>query len=327
MEQIKFYEQLKESLEKEKFKEKYLLMSKYGINIQKDFLIKSLYYLIGTRDFDGFSYFLDYLYQRIFPYDYLESQKRFTREQAQSVVYNNFFCNGFLFHITQKKNVSSIMEKGLQTLNDRYNCNFYEKSKEINNVYEVVRNRNTKKNNLFSVPFLIEVPASPLTIERFNTIYLSYNLEDTLKTYGTAGELSSLFITNLLLALKESGFNVVDKEDIKNRFIKKMKNNNVDIYDYEIKTILDYIDLVYDEIPNNSDVMKSIVLVPSVSVNDPFVKLVCSNEKMTLQQYETIINHNNGEVENTGSISSDLLACIVPQDDKTLIVKFNKPKR
>ena len=69
-----FYENLKQSLESDFFTE--LILSKGDINsdARRLFLVKSLYFLISTRDFDGFEEFLSHYYKDVFPYEYLRKK-------------------------------------------------------------------------------------------------------------------------------------------------------------------------------------------------------------------------------------------------------------
>lgn len=45
----------------------------------------------------------------------------------------NFIQNGFLYHITPSSNVHNIMQKGLQTINNRCGDDIYLQSLKVNN--------------------------------------------------------------------------------------------------------------------------------------------------------------------------------------------------
>ena len=120
MEKLEFYQRLKESLESDYFKEEIQDRSKQSRKYGRKFLEKCLYFLISTRDFDNLKYFINHMYNELFPYHYLREIKGLTKEQSELEIYNNFIKNGFLFHVTKTSNVDEILNNGLLTLNDKY---------------------------------------------------------------------------------------------------------------------------------------------------------------------------------------------------------------
>lgn len=147
---------------------------------KKRIIIRSLNFLISTRDFDNFDYYLSNYY-KTFQTSYL-MKKGISINEVKSLMYDNYIKNSFLFHVTPSYNVDQILNDGLQTLNDKTGIDLYQESLKINRIFEDIHKRN---NGLLGIKSLINIPGEvELNEERFNSIYLSSNLEYILNTYG-----------------------------------------------------------------------------------------------------------------------------------------------
>ena len=321
-----FYLNLKQCLESETFTK--ILLSKGDINSdsRRLFLVKCLYFLISTRDFVNFDKFINRYYKGIFPHEYLKEKENLSDKQTENIIYNNFIRNGFLFHITPSNNIEEILTKGLLTLNDKYKCDLYKKSLELNETYSQIRNRNKSLNELFKMPNLINIPGlEEYHEDRFNTVYLSSNLDYILKTYGNSGELFSFFVRDLLWVF--NNFDDVDtltNKELKNKIIKIIKDSNAQIYDKEINKILDYIDTIYED--KKSDVnTKSILLVPSnqITSNFTYFEPLYKNNSLNLP-VETILEFSEGEIGSSNSILPNNIIAIYTNEDKSLSLKMKK---
>lgn len=318
------YIKLKQCLESEIFTE--ILLSKGDINgdSRRVFLVKCLYFLIATRDFENFDKFLNRYYSNILPYEYLKEKQDLSYEEIENIIYNNFIRNGFLFHITPSSNVDAILSNGLQTLNDKYECNLYKKSIELNKTYSKIRTRNESQDELFKMPNLINIPGLEGCHEdRFNTVYLSSNLDYILKTYGESGELFNFFISDLLWCFNNSeDVNTLTKDELKNKVIKIIKDSNAQIYDNEIKQILDYIETIYENKKNEFST-KSILLIPtnSITSNSDCFELLYKKNSLNLS-VGTVLDFLEGEIGSSQSIPPYNIIAINTNADKSLSLKI-----
>ena len=243
--------------------------------------------------------------------------------EIKNKIYNNFIKNGFLFHVTPSNNVNEILDKGLQTLNDKYKCDLYKKSLELNETYSQIRTRNKNLSNLFKMPYLVNIPGlEEYHEDRFNTVYLSSNLDYILKTYGESGELFNFFIRDLQWVF--NNYDDVDKltkNELKNKVIKLIKNSNAIIYEKEINQILDYIETIYEKQKNES-ITKSILLVPTNSIISNFTSFEPLYQKNSLNlSAETIIDFNEGEIGSSQSIPPDNIIAINTNKNKSISLK------
>lgn len=326
MDITEFYEKLKQCLENEMFKE--ILLSKGDVNSfsRRLFLVKSLYFLISIRDFDNFEKFLNTYYSDIFPYQYLKEKNNLSDEAVKSIIYDNFIRNGFLFHVTPSNNVDEILTNGLQTLNDKYKCDLYKKSLEVNETYSKIRARNSKLNQLFKMPSIVNIPGiEKYREDRFTTVYLSSNLEYILKNYGESGELFALFIRDLLWAFNNSDdVDTLTKAELKNRIVQIIKNSNAEIYDEEITQILDFIETIYEDRKNEFST-KSILLVPTSSITSKFTYFDKLYKKNDLNlSVETILDMNDGEIGSVESIPPNNIITINTNKDNSLSLKIKR---
>lgn len=321
-----FYEKLKQCLENGLFTESLLSSGDINSDSRRLFLVKSLYFLISTRDFDNFEKFLNSYYSDMFPYKYLKEKNNLSDEAVKNIIYDNFIRNGFLFHVTPSNNVDEILNNGLQTLNDKYKCDLYKKSLEVNETYSKIRTRNSKLNKLFKMPNLINIPGTEEYHEdRFTTVYLSSNLAYILKTYGESGELFNFFIRDLLWNFNNfDGVDALTKDELKNKIVQIIKNSNAQIYDEEITQILDYIETIY-EYKKTELGTKSILLVPTSSITSNFTYFDPLYKKNSLNlDVETILDFSNGEIGSAESIRPSNIIAITTTKNKGLNLKIKR---
>lgn len=325
MEKLEFYQRLKESIESDVFKEELISINAHSYKHARLFLEKALYFLISTRDFDNFEYFIKHRYSEKLPYRYLEEVKGLTKEEIEKELYKNFVRDGFLFHITRKSNVSQILNTGLLTLNDKYKCDVYQNCLELELIYQCIKGRNKdNSNHVFTLPSLINVPGGyGFTKERFNTIYLSSNLGYILDTYGEAGEFSSLLLDDILCAF--TGYYEPledDKEKKINKIFDAISKNNIQITEEELFYILDFIKS-YSEEKKESSTEKAILMIDNNSLKNPSSDFDILYRKNSLNlTVVTIIQHNEGEIEHQGSIAPQDIIALIPEEDKTYKVKI-----
>lgn len=317
-----FIKKMNQSLQNADLVSMLIESEKSNSDYRRRLIVRIINYLISTRDFDGFNYYLNN-YHEIFPNSYLRN-KGLTKEESTDTIYENFIKNGFLFHITPSYNVDEIMKHGLKTLTDRCDTNIYQKSLEVNKVYNTIKRRNE---GLFSLTSLVSIPGYvELEEERFNSVYLSSNLDYILKTYGLSSELSNYFLRDLFYAFKgKEKYEKMTKQEIREEIISMMQSSKATIYEQEIDLILEYFNQIYHEKEGTRNTEQAILMIPnSIIKGDEKFEFLYRNEKIKLP-VETIIELDKGEVINHGSISPENILAITPNDDKTLrLVRKNK---
>ena len=325
MEKLEFYQRLKESIESDDFKEELICINERSYKHARLFLEKALYFLISTHDFNNFEYFINHRSSEKLPYRYLEEVKGLTKEEIKKELYKNFIRDGFLFHITRKSNVSQILNTGLLTLNDKYKCDVYQSCLDLDLVYQRIKERNKdNSNHIFTLPSLINVPGGyGFTKERFNTIYLSSDLGYILDTYGEVGEFSSLLVDDIFCAF--TGYYEPledDKEKKISKIFDAILKNDIQITEEELFYILDFIKRFSEE-KKESSTEKSILMIDNNSLKNPSPVFEMLYRKNNLNlTVETIIQHNEGEIEHQGSIESQDIIALIPEDDNTYKVRI-----
>ena len=291
------------------------MLSFHDSNQCKRFLIRSLNYIISTRNIDDFEYYIT-RYHKLFPNDYL-MKKGMTKSETEELIYDNYIKNGFLFHISPSYNTNQIMQDGILSLNDRCDIDMYQKSLDINKIYESIRKRNP---GIISLSSLINIPGEvELSEERFDSVYLSSNLEYILNTYGYRGEFSDYFVRNLFWAFNcDVKHQDMSKSEIYGEIISILENEKFKIKDEEIDEILGFYNLIYREHPKEENNGQSIVLVPINRIeSSPKFNFIYRNKKLGFP-VQTIIEFDNGEVINKGSIVPEDIAIISPDNNKRL---------
>lgn len=317
-----YYLKMKHALECEMFKEE--LYSRKSEEARRLYIVKYLYFLIGTKDFDGFSKYLSRYYKDVYPFEYLSDYSKLSDEEVEETVYRNMLIDGFLFHVTPQSNVANILDNGLLTLNDKYGCDMFQKSDDVNESYKRVKERNQGL-DILKMRQIVSIPGiTGYEHDRFNNVFLSSNLEYALKTYGENGELSSMFLRDILWAfgIKETIFGL-KLEDIKSLVIKSVKDRGIQIYDHELDKIFSFLDLIYEEKVTTDDSKKAIVMVPTkdiVNSTRHFNEFFRGDDYMAWP-LSMIHEFHSGEVQNEGSISPDNLMILDLNENNDFVLK------
>lgn len=308
-----FVFQLEKALTSDTFLE--LILNCDSIESQKRIIIRSLNFLISTRDFDNFDYYLSN-YHKTFPTSYL-IKKGISKKVANSLMYENYIKNGFLFHVTPSYNVNQILNNGLQTLNDRTGIDLYQESTMINKIFGDIIKRN---NGLFGINSLINIPGEvDLNEERFNSIYLSSNLEYILNTYGKKGEFAEYFVRNFFWGFGvRSNYHNMSKEEINYEMLNALEDSRLKIKDEEIDALLGFFNIIYHERQKQENLGQAIVLIPNEVIKSSNKFEMLYRKNIFGFDVPTIIELENGEVINKGSISSDDLIILEPTPNKSL---------
>lgn len=315
---LEFYEKLKNIIESDYF-QKRLLQKSTSDRSRKNFIISCLNFLITTRDFEKFNYFIDNYFLGYFPTEYLLREKGLSVSEYEQLIFENYIKNGFLFHATPSFNVDSILERGLLTLNDRYNCDVYQKCIELDQVYRSIKEKNQSANEkILSLRTLINVPGRDgFMRERFDTVYLSHNLLDVLSTYGTMGEFSELFLCDLFFAIKGCHKEIkTSKQKLREELLSVILDKSIKISDAELKIVLNFFDMFYEE-KYSEEKEKAILLIPNLNIST-------LNYEKTDNGFETILNNKAGEIEHVGSIGPSNIIAIYPDQKMQLKVKMKQ---
>lgn len=282
---------------------------------QKRIIIRSLNFLISTRDFDNFDYYLSNYY-KTFPTSYL-MKKGISINEVKSLMYDNYIKNGFLFHVTPSYNVDQILNDGLQTLNDKTGIDLYQESLKINKIFEDIHKRN---NGLLGIKSLINIPGEvELNEERFNSIYLSSNLEYILNTYGKKGEFAEYFVRNFFWGFGvEAEYHYMSKKEINYEILNALEDSRLKIKDEEIDALLGFFNIIYHERQKNENLGQSIILIPNKTITSSNKFDMLYRKNIFGFDVPTIIEFENGEVINKGSIPSENLIILAPTPNKSL---------
>lgn len=334
MDEKEFIEKLKQLLESDIFPE----IPHYSRDNMKNgerqtLLTQSLNFLIATRDFDSFEQYMTSGYRRsyphYFPYQYLQEQKGLTRKEIEQIIYENYIQNGFLFHVTPSYNLDSIFDNGLQSLNDKYKCDLYQKSLEVEGIYENIRRRNQGNfNNLFYPATLLRVPGfSKLPKERFNSVYLSSNLSYILNTYGHSSEFSNFFLNNLLESVNLSilGSPVRSKEEWKKIIISVLDEDKIKIKDEEIEKLFNYYDLIAEDEERDFNSTQTLLMIPTRTIqsNTSVFRNLYQKNQLGLTT-EHIVEYNDGEIETFGNIPPENIIALTEEKGKKLSLRMKK---
>lgn len=321
-----FYLKMKRVLESELYTER--LLERTGLdpeeNARRNFIVKTMYFLIGTRDFNGISKFLNRYYRDVYPFEYLKEYTDLDDNDIEEMVYRNILFDGFLFHITPKSNVENILANGLLTLNDKYSCDMYQRCNEVNETYTAIKNRNQGL-DILKMRQIVSIPGiTGYEHDRFHNVFLSSSLDYALKTYGQNGELSTMFLRDIFWAFGiKQDREGLSKEDIKTIFLLNVNSKGLNIYDREVQIILNFIDLVYEERKDISDSKKAIVMVPvkDIKNSSPHFNRMYKSEEMISWPLSLIHEYHSGEIQNEGSISPDNLMVIDTKEDNSFVLK------
>ena len=321
-----FYLKMKKVLESEIYKSELLFRGEAGIDsdARRNFIVKTFYYLIGTRDFDNIERFFSRYYRDIYPFEYLKENTTLDENDIEEMVYRNILFDGFLFHITPQSNVNNILEKGLLTLNDKYGCDMYQRCNEVNETYSCIKDRNQGL-DILKMRQIVSIPGiTGYEHDRFNNVFLSSSLDYALKTYGLTGELSIMFLRDIFWAFGiKQDREGLSKEDIKNIFLYNLNNRGINIYDKEVQVLLSFVDLIYEEQKEVNESKKAIVMVPVKDIKNstPHFNRMYKSEEMISWPLSLIHEYHSGEIQNEGSISPESIMIVDTNEDNSFVLR------
>ena len=321
-----FYLKMKRVLESELYTER--LLERTGLdpeeNARRNFIVKTMYFLIGTRDFNGISKFLNRYYRDVYPFEYLKEYTDLDDNDIEEMVYRNILFDGFLFHITPQSNVENILANGLLTLNDKYSCDMYQRCNEVNETYTAIKNRNQGL-DILKMRQIVSIPGiTGYEHDRFHNVFLSSSLDYALKTYGQNGELSTMFLRDIFWAFGiKQDREGLSKEDIKNIFLYNLNNRGINIYDKEVQVLLNFIDLIYEEQKEVNESKKAIVMVPvkDIKNSSPHFNRMYKSEEMISWPLSLIHEYHSGEIQNVGSISPESIMIVDTNEDNSFVLR------
>lgn len=268
--------------------------------------------------YDDFKDFKDYFKWNLNICSFLEEKHSISYEQANQKLYDNFIQSGYLFHVTQKKNVHLILQNGIVTLNEYFNNDLYRDCCELNRCWHHIA-----KKYHYDINTIINIPNKDRLYKgRFNSIYLTSDIVNGLEYYGNGSELLDGFLSILLDNLSIPLSLRHNKEALRSYIIDRMTSFN----DREKQVILSFYDKYYVTIGNNHLIDKSIIMVPKKSVID---KNIYKEEYKELLKdknhfYDHFINCN--DIEYHGNISNNDLIAITfePFENSKIKVKVQR---
>lgn len=237
---------------------------------------------------------------------------------ATAICYKRFLKDGYFYHVTSTENLDSILEKGIVSLNRRFQGNLYTDCLEINRCWkEIIR-----KQESTSLEDLIYIPNfDTLYQERFDSIYFGANLNELLTCYGHNSELVHNFVEKLL----ERCFCYVPlsrftKQELREFLIENL-NYNFDIEDNEMDCLMRFYDQYYKEENATRYGLenKTILMIPQNKVQD------CTDESyISLMQNpdDFITNYlTSYDIEYKGDLSPKGLVAISIDNNFKIKVK------
>ncbi len=195
---------------------------------------------------------------------YLTAEEGLTQTEANDLLFTNFIKNGYLYRVTQTENLDSILEKGLVSLNKRFNENLYEECIKVNKCFNTLLKRNHRiQTDLIKIP-----QYRNLYKVRFEATYLSTNLESALNLYGSSMELFFDFLDRWCFQIGViKSDRSLPKEELRQRIIEGMRCYQY--YDQELELLLNFYDKHYEQTkPDNKLDEKAIIIVPNKNIKD-----------------------------------------------------------
>ncbi len=241
----------------------------------------------------------------------------------QNSFHKAYFENGYLYHITGNKNVESILESGILTLNKKYNQNMFIDCKKVNRCWNTIMKRNEKP-----VKSLIVIPNyGYLYKKRFNSVYLTTNLSWCWKYYGKGSELFYRYVTKLgkILGVETNQ----PKEELQTIITDSLKEQ-YDISEKEVHILIEFYNKYYDSTYLNKKVEdKAVIMVPFENAK--------RKNKTSFYNYKHIVKDSTSfekyffkisDIEHKGSIDKEGLVAITidsfDENKAKLKVRTNK---
>lgn len=270
-----------------------------------------LNYLMFTKDYENIEYYLssflfnDYNEVCVLPTNFLNRKQNLTELQAAELMYNSFMKEGYLYHVTKTSNLDSILENGIVTLNKRFNENLYEECIKINKSF----NRLLERNNKIQMD-LIKIPLHKNLYEnRFNSIYLSTNLQSALNIYGTGMEIFLDFVNRWRARVGVCSRDInLPKEELRQRLIEGMKHYQYEVQELEL--LLNFYDKHYEPIkPENKFDEKAIIMIPNKNIEETTTSASCG------RRYDNLVRDKENFMDNYLSCVDLECSCEIASDD------------
>lgn len=281
-------EQFKQVVESDLVTER---LNEVGKENRREFIAALIHFLVLTKDYKNTEcYIYDFLFYEnsTLPVGYLTEEKGLTQKEAEAFMYDNFINDGYLYHVTKSDHLDSILEKGLVSLNKRFNEDLYDECIKVNTCFNNLLKRNNRiQTNLIKIPM-----HKDLYKTRFESIYLSANLDAILVLYGSSSELFYDFLDRWIsrLSVKKESMDL-PKEELRQQMIEGMQMYQYD--DWELDTLLHFYDKHYEQIRTTDKLEeKAIIMVSNENIQDNAKHTLCNYNEL-IQNKEYFSSHFN----------------------------------
>lgn len=290
---------------------------------KKEFITALLNYLILTKDYKNADYYLNDFIINSFdkidflPITYLREEKKLNAFEIDQFLFKNFIKSGYLYHVTKREYLDSILDKGLLSLNTRFNKKIYADCIDMNRCWKVIAFRNKlDTRDLILIPDM-----DRLYPERFDSVYLTTNLYVSLEeSYTVGNEFFRNFMNSLTLRLS-IGRDYRTKEELENFLLFKL--DTLDIQDHEKKIVLNFCSKYYEREKVASYIQDSIIIMtPNQEIFD-FNKLKHSYnyDRLVASAIDFTLNFQNCvDIECNHDIKPEGLIAITVEEDNSLKV-------
>lgn len=110
----------------------------------------------------------------------------------------------------------------------------------------------------------------------------------------------------------------MSKEEINYEILNALEDSRLKIKDEEIDALLGFFNIIYHERQKNENLGQSIILIPNKTINSSNKFDMLYRKNIFGFDVPTIIEFENGEVINKGSIPSENLIVLEPTPNKSL---------
>lgn len=196
----------------------------------------------------------------VLPIAYIQEKKNLTSQEINCFLFESFKKTGYFYHVTNPKYLTSILEKGLLSLNTRFQRDVYRDCKNLNVCWDQITKENqlSERKDLAIIPFY-----NILYPERFNSVYLSSNLYAALRIYAMGHELFTSIMDNLSSQLLIQKDSVSTKYEFLQQLSIRMNDKSFHIKSEQKQFLFDFCNCYYKDISFVNDFSEqAIVMVP-----------------------------------------------------------------
>lgn len=278
-----------------------------------------LKFLTLTKDFNSFEIFKN---RNTNVWSFLLRNYNFEKSKLNYELYKQFIQDGYLFHITKEANKKIILEKGILTLHERFGNEMYRDCCELNHYW---RNMAKKMHNVSSC--IIIIPNKDrIYKKRFESVYLTTDIDTGIEYYGNGMELFNIFIDSLMENIKLPYGNKYEERDVFRKEIVMQLNTFDKITEVEKQVILNFYDKYYEKMSRGILENKTIIMVPQKKI---IQQNSCSEDYQQLIKnpyhfYDYYINCN--DIEYKGNISNEGLIAITLNETNQSKIKIKVEK-